>query len=238
MGAADGSRFAGLAVFTAAAFLPEVLRFAETGRYTPHTLAPDGAFDDWSQPPRLNTLLHVHAAACFAWIGLSIYQLRSRGKGAHKPAGYAAGALCITSILAANLSAPTTIPAAHRIAGVPVFDFFLHGAWLSLTWEFVRGVLDARRGNAARHARRMSTCIAITSAPATYRALVAVAMRIDTSSVGNDCLTSLVHEGCISAATALSIALFPTRSVSGKVAMALCIAFALWCTYLRISGWC
>eukprot|EP01062_Namystynia_karyoxenos_P062762 TRINITY_DN55637_c0_g1_i1.p1 TRINITY_DN55637_c0_g1~~TRINITY_DN55637_c0_g1_i1.p1 ORF type:complete len:272 (+),score=30.93 TRINITY_DN55637_c0_g1_i1:87-902(+) len=231
--------YPGLVVLTGLGFLPEVVEYFQLGRYAGHTLAGGGAYSRWAQPRELNPAIHAHAAACYAWLALALYQFRSRGKGAHRAAGYAAIALAVPSILAANMMLPTTIPAAHQVWGVPVFDLALHGAFAALGVALVRGVVAVRRGNIKQHEAFMRDAVCITAAPAIYRLLVAGALWVAPGAAASQCGLSAVHEGGIASATLVSLACFGTRAeLSRCLLIGACILLLADLAYLHFTDGC
>lgn len=191
----------------------ELVHFMQTGAWVIH--GGTGEFDRWPQPPEQTLVLWIHSVGMLLWIGAVLYQLRTRGRGAHVMVGrVGAGLMLVSLALAWRPAMVSSVPALHGLVGLTLMDVTLIVNVVGIAAETLVGIFKVRDRRIVEHRQHLMVAVMFTAAPGLYRAYVIVLSWL--MGPGDPVYETVwLHEVCASLAIVSGLALLLSKTFSG-----------------------
>lgn len=206
-------------VFLSALFGLELIHFFQSGRWVIHAGA--AGFSQFPQPVQQNVAVLLHSLGMLLWVGIVIYQLKSRGKGEHIWVGrIGAGLMLLSLAFAWGPAVASTVPALHSLGGLTLIDITLIVNVLGIAIETLVGIFKARDRKLIEHRQHLMVAIMFVAAPGLYRALFIMINGLTNASDGSptSALTALwAHELAACLAILAGATLLLSRTFSGHL---------------------
>lgn len=206
-------------VLLSAFFASEVIHYFEQGQWVVHS--GNFGFDQWPQPLEQNLSLLTHALGMFLWVGILIYQLKTRGKAFHVEVGYIGlVTLIIALMISLNPMQASNLPVIHGLFHLTLLDMVLIATLTVVFVESIAGILKVREKRIIEHRQHLIVAVMFTLAPGFYR-LLSYCYAVGLETLHDAPLTSLqsvwVHEIAVSTALFIGMLMLVTKPFNGHM---------------------